>query len=97
MVEASTYHLNGRCPKADVEMAGGEALIWYSPSETARRAFCGTCGARVLKEITAADRWLISAGLLDAPVDKRIIKNLWGKSQPDWYDIPAIPIEGSSP
>ena len=48
-----------------------------NPSDAARRAFCGTCGARVLKEITGAGRWLISAGLVDGPTDKRIIKNLW--------------------
>lgn len=77
-------------PKTEVELAGAEALVWYASSEAARRAFCGTCGSRVLKEITAAGRWLISAGLVDGPTGKRIIKNLWEQSKPDWYDLPAV-------
>lgn len=53
------------------------------------RIFCGTCGARVLKEVTAAERWLISAGQVDGLTGKRIVKNLWEQSKPDWYDLPA--------
>jgi hypothetical protein len=76
--------------QAEVHLAGGDALVWYQSSASSRRAFCGTCGARVLKEITAAGRWLISAGLIDGPIGKRIIKNLWEQSRPDWYDLPAV-------
>ena len=78
-------------PKVEVELTGAEALVWYQSSDAARRAFCGTCGGRVLKEVTAAGRWLISAGLVDGPTGKRIIKNLWEQSKPDWYDLPPIP------
>ena len=49
-------------PIADITLDGGDALTWYQSSENARRAFCRTCGARVLKEVTPAGRWLISAG-----------------------------------
>jgi hypothetical protein len=77
-------------PKAEVELSGANALVWYQSSDASRRAFCGTCGARVLKEITAAGRWLISAGLIDGPTGKRIIKNLWEPSKPDWYDLPTL-------
>ena len=76
-------------PQTEAELSGADALVWYASSETARRAFCGTCGARVLKEVTSAGRWLISAGLVDGPTGKRIIKNLWEQSKPDWYDLPA--------
>jgi hypothetical protein len=75
--------------QSEVELSGADALVWYQSSETSRRAFCGTCGGRVLKEVTAAGRWLISAGLVDGPVGKRIIKNLWEQSKPDWYDLPV--------
>lgn len=75
-------------PAGDVYVAGGDALVWYQSSAESRRAFCGTCGARLLKEITPAGRWLISAGLIDGPVGRRIIKNLWSQSKPDWYDLP---------
>jgi hypothetical protein len=76
-------------PIAEVHLEGAEALVWYQSSAEARRAFCGACGARVLKEATAAGRWLVSAGLLDGPSGKRIVKNLWEASTPDWYDPPV--------
>lgn len=77
-------------PRTEVELSGADALVWYQSSDAARRAFCGTCGGRVLKEVTGAGRWLISAGLVDGPVGKRIIKNLWEQSKPDWYDLPPV-------
>lgn len=77
-------------PIEDVELAGADALVWYQSSPTSRRAFCGTCGARVLKEVTTAGRWLVSAGLIDGSTGKHIIKNLWEQSRPDWYALPAV-------
>lgn len=77
-------------PVVDVEVLGAEYLVWYQSSAAARRAFCATCGARVLKEVTDAGRWLISAGLIEGPTGRRIIKNLWADSKPDWYDLPAV-------
>jgi hypothetical protein len=77
-------------PVAEVEASGTEHLVWYQSSAAARRAFCATCGARVLKEVTEAGRWLISAGLIEGPTGRRIIKNLWAESKPDWYDLPAV-------
>lgn len=76
-------------PAADVSLAGDAALVWYPSSDASRRAFCGTCGARVLKEMTAAGRWLVSAGLVDGPAGKHIIRNLWEQSKPDWYELPT--------
>ncbi len=77
-------------PRADIVVTGEASLVWYQSSDAARRAFCGTCGARVVKEITAAGRWLVSAGLIDGPSGKRIIRNLWEQSKPDWYDLPVV-------
>ena len=77
-------------PVADVEVSDAEHLVWYQSSAAARRAFCATCGARVLKEVTEAGRWLISAGLIEGPTGRHIIKNLWADSKPDWYDLPAV-------
>jgi hypothetical protein len=77
-------------PRADVTVTGEDALVWYQSSASSRRAFCGTCGARVLKEQTAAGRWLVSAGLIDGPSGRRIMKNLWEQSKPDWYDLPSV-------
>lgn len=77
-------------PMADVRLSGEGALVWYQSSDASRRAFCGTCGARVVKEVTAAGRWLVSAGLIEGPSGKRIVRNLWETSKPDWYDLPAV-------
>jgi hypothetical protein len=85
-----TFNAFLAAPIAEIALDGGDALIWYRSSETSRRAFCGTCGARVLKEVTPAGRWLISAGLIDGPTGRRIVRNLWEQSKPDWYDLPAV-------
>lgn len=77
-------------PHEAVGVEGGSALVWYQSSADSRRAFCGTCGARVLKEVTPAGRWLVSAGLIDGPTGRRILRNLWEPSKPDWYDLPAV-------
>jgi hypothetical protein len=44
----------------------------------------------VLKEVTAAGRWLISAGLIDGPTGRQIIRNLWEQAKPDWYPLPEV-------
>jgi hypothetical protein len=76
-------------PRTEIEVAGEVALVWYQSSDASRRGFCGTCGSRVVKEQTAAGRWLISAGLVEGPTGRHILKNLWAPSKPDWYDLPA--------
>lgn len=78
-------------PIEAIAIEGADALVWYQSSATARRAFCGTCGGRVLKEVTPAGRWLVSAGLIDGLDDRAIIKNLWEASKPGWYDLPPVP------
>jgi hypothetical protein len=32
----------------------------------------------------------VSAGLIDGPSGKFILKNLWETSKPDWYDLPSV-------
>ncbi|MFZ5752394.1 MAG: GFA family protein [Pseudomonadota bacterium] len=76
--------------RADLAPDGDEALVWYQSSPDSRRAFCGTCGAGVVKEQTADGRRLISAGLIEGASGKRIIRNLWVQSKPDWYDLPDV-------
>lgn len=85
-----TFNAFLAAPIAEITLDGGDALIWYQSSDSSRRAFCGTCGARVLKEVTPAGRWLVPAGLIDGPTGRRIVRNLWERSKPDWYDLPAV-------
>lgn len=77
-------------PRADLTVTGEDALVWYQSSPDSRRAFCGTCGARVAKEQTAAGRWLVSAGLIDGPTGRHFLRNLWAQSKPDWYALPDV-------
>ncbi len=77
-------------PRDAVGVEGSEALVWYRSGPESRRAFCGVCGGRVLKEIEPAGRWLVSAGLIDGPTGRRIIRNLWETSKPDWYELPPV-------
>lgn len=37
---------------------------------------------------SSAGRWLVSAGLIDGPTGRPIIRNLWAQSRPDWYAPP---------
>lgn len=76
-------------PRDAIGIEGEAALVWYHSSEGSRRAFCRTCGSRVVKEQTAAGRWLVSAGLIDGPTGRHIVRNLWAQSKPDWYDLPG--------
>ncbi len=84
------YNAFPAAPIADVTMTKSDPLVWYQSSATARRAFCSVCGSRVLNEVTAAGRWLMSAGLIDGATYKRIIKNLGEQSKADWYDLPQL-------
>ena len=77
-------------PRDSIEVTGGAALVWHQSSKESRRAFCATCGARVVKEQTSAGRWLVSAGLIEGQTGMRLIRNLWEKSKPDWYDLPEV-------
>lgn len=85
-----TFNAFLAAPIAEITLDGGDALTWYQSSDSSRRAFCGTCGARVLKEVTPAGRWLVPAGLIDGPTGRLIVRNLWERSKPDWYDLPAV-------
>ncbi len=76
-------------PIANVALDVAENLVWYQSSPASRRVSCGTCGRRVLEEVTPAGRWLFPAGLVDGPVGKRIIRYLWQQSRTDWYRLPV--------
>lgn len=78
-------------PRDAIGVEGEASLVWYQSSADSRRAFCGTCGARVVKEQTAAGRWLVSAGLIDGPTGRHITRNLWAPSKPDWYALQETP------
>jgi hypothetical protein len=82
------YNVMLAAPRAAVAIEGEPA--WYASSDKARRGFCGTCGSRLFKDILGGDRLLVSAGVVDPPTGKRIIRNIWEQSKGDWYELPPL-------
>lgn len=77
-------------PRADLLFQAEATLHWYASSDRARRGFCTVCGSRLFKDNLSSDRLMVSAGVIDEPTAKRIIRNLWEQSKGDWYDLPAL-------
>lgn len=69
----------------------GEASVrWYDSSTKARRSFCGRCGSRLFKDPHGSPKVLVSVGLFDRHLPRRLIKNVMPESKPDWYTLPEL-------
>lgn len=84
------YNAMLAAPRTDVQFEADATLHWYDSSDKARRGFCTVCGSRLFKDNIGSDRLMVSAGVIDGPTDKRIIRNLWEHSKGDWYDLPVL-------
>jgi hypothetical protein len=73
--------------RRDLEIAGADALSWYSASERARRGFCRTCGAHLFWELVRSDRISIFMGCLDEPTGIRLADHIFVSEKGDYYDI----------
>lgn len=73
---------------ADVHWSGELSPQWYDSSPAAMRAHCPRCGSRLAKQPSQGGRTLLSAGLFDRDLPRRIQKQVWTESHPNWYDIP---------
>ena len=82
------YNAMLAAPRAELRLVADAPLVWYASSEKARRGFCGTCGSRLFKDNLGSDRMMVSAGAIDGPTGKRIVRNIWEQSKGDWYDLP---------
>ncbi|MEZ4459191.1 MAG: GFA family protein [bacterium] len=60
----------------------------YASSPKANRTFCKNCGSRLAKLPVDGAKTLVSAGLFDAHLARRIRKNVFAESKPDWYELP---------
>ena len=85
------YNVMIAAPRQDVRFESDAKLVWYASSSAARRGFCADCGSRLFKDNLGTDRLLVSAGAIEGPTGKTIIKNLWEQSKGDWYALPATP------
>lgn len=76
-------------PTAEVTWSGELAPQWYASSAQAQRAHCPRCGSRLAKLPQGGERTLVSAGLFSRHLPRRIQKQVWTESHPDWYDLPT--------
>jgi hypothetical protein len=82
------YNAMLAAPRDAVSFESNATVHWYESSDRARRGFCTRCGSRLFKDNLGSDRLMVSAGVIDGDTGKRIIRNLWGQSKGDWYDLP---------
>ncbi|GFE66285.1 GFA family protein [Litoreibacter roseus] len=60
---------------------------WYHASDTAKRGFCGTCGAFLFWKHNAEDTISFSMGALDGPTGLTLQKHIFVADKGDYYDI----------
>jgi hypothetical protein len=77
--------------RGDIVLETDATLTWFDSSEKAKRGFCAKCGSRLFKDNLGSDRLMVSAGAINEPTGKAIIRNLWDGSKGDWYALPTIP------
>lgn len=71
--------------RAALRVDGEAEVRWYDSSAKARRAFCGRCGSRLFKDPHGSPKVLVSVGLFDRHLARRVIKHVMPETAPDWY------------
>ena len=72
------------CAPEHLRIESGATLRWYRSSSTARRGFCGRCGAMLFWEPAHGRHISISAGSLDPPTGLSIQDHVHLESEPDF-------------
>jgi hypothetical protein len=73
--------------RADVDLEGAEAIVWFASSERGRRGFCGTCGSSLFFEPAGEDRLAIAAGSLDQPSGLEVLGHEYVADRADYDRI----------
>ncbi len=81
------YGAYARTPRANLDLTETRGLKWYVSSDTARRGFCGECGASLFWERRGKDHTAIAAGSLDQPTGLRTIGHIFTADCADYYRI----------
>lgn len=76
--------------RADVRWEGEENVQWYRSSTANERGFCKHCGSRLAKRPVEGTRIMVSAGLFDRQLPRKVVKNLWLEQKPAWYEAPRV-------
>lgn len=73
--------------RENVELIESGGLRWYESSETARRGFCGSCGASLFWESVPGELVSIMAGTLDPPTGLKTAAHIFVEDAGDYYEI----------
>ncbi|MCK6523292.1 GFA family protein [Myxococcota bacterium] len=76
--------------RAAARWEGEEHIRWYSSSAANERSFCAQCGSRLAKRPVEGSRIMVSAGLFDLGLKRRVIKNLWEEQKPAWIEAQRV-------
>lgn len=69
----------------------GGSLRWYRSSQTATRAFCGTCGSQLFWQRDGSDHRSVMAGTLDTPCGLVMDRQIFCEDKGDYYALPDVP------
>lgn len=70
------------------QLTHSDGLRWYRSSATARRGFCGGCGASLFWQPDGEDRISIAAGVLDGQTGLHIAEEWFLQDAGDYYTTP---------
>ena len=73
--------------REDFALLESEGLRWYRSSRTARRGFCGICGASLLWDPVSGGLLSIMAGTLDGPTGLETVSHIFADDAGDYYTI----------
>lgn len=76
-------------PGDAVQWSGELDPAWVDTSAASQRAHCPRCGSRLAKRPRDGGRVMVSAGLFGTLPGRRIVRQVWTESRPDWYELPA--------
>ncbi len=75
-------------PHERFHLTADRGLRWFRSSQTARRGFCGDCGASLFWQPDDEPRIAVAAGALDKPTGIRETLHIFCDDRGDYYDLP---------
>ena len=75
------------CAREDLILTSSATLQWYDSSSSARRGFCGKCGASLFWDPRGEGRIAIMAGTLDSPTGLSAKGHIFVAEAGDYYRI----------
>jgi hypothetical protein len=74
-------------PKAALEVAAGDDLVWYRSSDMAERGFCRICGASLFWQGEGRAHVSIVAGSLDDSSGLHLAEHIFVADKAGYYEV----------